>query len=278
MITAVSYDKKRRRNAKTHSQRPSSSGPSLRRWSTGTSNHLHCLLLNCPNGIFDLPVHTQLQRHQIPSQYASESRDAARVLTLDGYGLACHVRGVRDASGSNVRQPASDNSVKPRERFAGDIERKTVSRKSMPDLDADACELCVVIKKHAGMFARDRFDAVRLAKMGLHYRLQLADVITDACGRARSGQVEEGIADNLAGAMVGGLSTALRRHAIRADAPEAQSLLRNLLRRFELSAAKGVDGAMLKEQEVVFMIAGRFTSEELMSMYTLLQSQRACVR
>lgn len=117
---------------------------------------------------------------------------------------------------------------------------------AMPNLDANTCDLRVVVKEDASMLTRNMLDPVPFSEMGLYCLLESANVFTDPHRWGAATEVKEGIADDLTRTMVRRLTTAPRGDTVCSQSPKSKRFRGDLLQTLYLSSSKRVDGPMLE--------------------------------
>jgi hypothetical protein len=161
-----------------------------------------------------------------------------------------------DRNRLDVGQSARDDFVKPRAGLTRDVHRKAVRRKPVAHLHADAGHLLVRAEKHTRVFRhrrrRHRCESVRLAQVQRQRALQPADIVPNADRGARTAEVEQRIAYELAWAMVRELSASLGEHKIRAEGVQSRAFRCGF--GLGLTASAGVDWFVLEEEKDVLVL------------------------
>lgn len=228
------------------------------------------------NSLLFLAFRGDIQGDHVPLVYSSKALYKPRELA--GYGIesgaTLRLDRVGDTSCLDIGEPAGDYFVEPSERFRSDVEGEAMVCQSMPHLDADAGDLSVLVEEHSRVVARNVLDTVFFGKMRLEELLHAANVVADAHGRRCPREVDERIANDLTWAMVRGLSSSKREHAVRASGLQSQSFLCRL-RIVALPSTEGVDRSMFQKEEEIPMIARDFASEQLQLVYSLLELESA---
>ena len=155
----------------------------------------------------------------------------------------------------DVGQSARDDFVEPRARLTRDVHRKAVRRKPVAHLHADAGHLLVRAEKHARVFRRrrpHRCESVRLAQVRRQHALQPTYIVPNADRGARTAEVEQRIAHELAGAMVRELAASLGEHEIRAEGVQSRAFWGGF--GLGLTASAGVDWLVLEEEKDVLVV------------------------
>ncbi len=197
-------------------------------------------------------VRPQFQWHHLPIHDSSKPLHDPRNFYPN---FQFPTRRAFDGGRFHIGKATRDDLVKPSARFARDVHRKTVRRKSMADLHADAGHFFVRAEEHTGVLGRHGAQPVRLAQVQRQDALQAADVVANADRGSRAAEVEQRIADDLPRPVVRELAASLGEHKVRAEGRQSRAFGGGF-GGLRLAAPAGVDGLVLEEEEDVLVGRG----------------------
>lgn len=207
----------------------------------------------------------EIKWNHVPFIHTSKTLDETRYLIGYGDGLACRAF---NAPCLDIIQAARDDLVEPVAWLVCHVECETMRRQSVADLDAYAGDLGVRIEEDTGVLRGRKGEAMGFTEMELEGLLHATDVVPSAHDRVVTGEVEEGVSDDLPGTVIGQLATSRRGDKVGAEGGEADAVRVELC--VCLATACGVDWTMLEKEEEVIVVCG-LAEGELETMESVLK-------